>query len=54
MIFEIEATAIALERYIITAESEDEAMEKLHRGEWDSWQDLGHEDMTIESVTELV
>lgn len=51
-LYRIGATSTAAEEYFITADSPEEAQAKLERGEWDSWRDLGHEDMEVHFVEE--
>lgn len=52
MTYEIEVTEIASGVYTVEADSPEEARTKLLSGEFDSFRDLGHDDMQIHAVKE--
>lgn len=52
MIYELEVTEQAMAVYTVEATSADEAKAKLSRGVYDSFRDLGHDNMEILNVKE--
>lgn len=49
-IFVVTTVETATTQYTVEASSYDEAREKVGRGEYDGWRDLGHDDMEIIDV----
>lgn len=52
--YELEVSEIATALYVVAADSEDEAKQKLKRGEWDTWRSIAHDDPQIHEVRELL
>ena len=48
--FVVTTVETATTQYTVSAASYDEAREKVERGEYDGWRDLGHDDMEVIDV----
>jgi hypothetical protein len=48
--FIVTTVETATTQYTVGASSYDEAREKVERGEYDSWRDLGHDDVEVLDV----
>lgn len=48
--FVVTTVETATTQYTVSASSYDEAREKVERGEYDGWRDLGHDDVEVIDV----
>ena len=48
--FVVTTVETATMQYTVAASSYDEAREKIERGEYDGWRDLGHDDVEVIDV----